>query len=421
MRLELPSTGDARTLVIAVDHVGSKRYLVVDLSDQKTPNLPVLDPLGDEARFELALYAETVEELELSAGTLIAEKDPFRAVPLPEAETYFETAVDAGRAIEWSSPETRPPLLDALRMRSETEVCARFEITVVELPFSNFYRFIVPDGDGIIVSEHATRKLYRVSRTQSRELLTLPEVAVAGYRAPDGELFLGCTGAVTLRGPPEGPYTETSSMSPGSYFAPMRLAGPTAPAAPLELYALSVESAFYRFDGETWERLVEGTAEDRLSDPAGLLWRSPGRAVVVLPQRDVATAYPYYERTPDNFTGYQFPNLLHGRVVHMALAQGRALALTHLSQVVQLDDHGNTFRIDAPVIADPSGIAEYEDGFLYFGGGLEIVQQKPRIGYCPTMSWRTPIEPRAMAFIDGGMVLIGDGREALFLRRLPPE
>lgn len=430
VRLELPNTADARTLIIAIEHRKNASYQAVDLRDGAlATHLPVVEPLDDEAHIELALYDETLEELGLAAGPITHEKERARGLQLPPTERYFETSVLEGRAVEWTPESTQPVLLKALRVRSKTELCARFAIEEIELPVENYYKLIIPDGDGVILSLKVRdeQALYRVSRSGVTKLAVFQMGlnAASAYRAANGDIYLGMNVGFLARWRVGEEIVPMSRITETFEYAMMRMVGPSDPNMPAELFVLTHDAGFHRYDiaANSWETIVEGLGEDRFNDPAGLLWIEPGHAVAVIPQRDVATSYPYYDRTPERLSQSDFPNLRHGRVVSMTMFEGRPLALTHLSHLVQLIGPTSTVGLeDVPVIADTSLIRAYEDGFLFFGGGLEIVQYKPPLGYCPTISTRTNVEPRAMTVLDDGtMVMSGDGKVVLFVTRLPPE
>ncbi len=323
------------------------------------------------------------------------------AIPPPS-----EILVLAKQATEWTdAPDDAPDA--SLRLRSNL-ACTSFEAVVQHLTVSTSAMPSQPVAGTVAIALEAHTALvatqdgvfYRIhdDATEPERLSTISPFLPhgAGYRAPDGTLWLyGDRGELAygdLVHGFESIKTTTTSSSAGH----VAIAGPTMDGVPFELFTVSSTGAFRHFDGAHWKTIDRGGR--RSPDSKGLVWVGPGEAYAI----GVADGIAHYQNET-----YVIETLGTDRDSSQAIGWAPDVGI-----LVGLNN-GRVFAraADGSWRLLPSGDPGTVHALVAFPGGFIVgreqgsfTQYHQLLGWCPSMPGGTADPLRMVPFSSGFLV-----------------
>jgi hypothetical protein len=345
---------------------------------------------GDLAILE---FGCTLDRLGLEPGPQKLLAMPSDKIRLPRPKAVW--LATASENATWSNGQL-PASLDEFVRRLELDdenICrstiARFRTQQIALPQDgrNDPGFVIRTDDDHALVSSRNGYYYLVDREGNAEKVTDfgDKQYVAGYRAPDGELWLMSLDGETVRGRLGAGFTAVTSTAPLERSERIWLEGSHGD-APFELYAETDSRAFLRLEGSTWQLIERSRQHDGVFRP-DLVWTGPNEAVAI-GVGDVRNTVVKYA---------------NGTVMQDVLPENSGLssiAFTPELGLIVGRDNGAIWHKngDSPWKPLPSSgrelhyvraITPISNGFFY-GAGFEInfleyhfFQYYPGVGHCP--------------------------------------
>lgn len=408
--LEIPGTRGMQSLVLAVEYLGRLEVTAIRLGDpEQRRDLPYIDDLSDDVFLSALLYGEDLEELGLPAGPLDPSDAPRFARPLPGSfSAAFEARVVDGRPEPWLEIQGLDPRLAAFRFRGDIDRCATFDAQIFDLGTRlEITALASVDASSVLVALPST--LYVYDRTGVTSTTAVRGFfAQAAYRAIDGRIWLGGSNGELWVGHPRDGFSLASRSPLGG--AIRWLDGPRG-SEPFELFTLTRDGGFARFDGSAWTEIPTFARNDpeRENKDGGLLWIGPRRALAVPPQ-DPAFAQYYFAYDDGAVTAGTIVTAIYGEITSLAHSKTLGpLILTELSHIFMYSPEAAIGPLEgAPVLSAPKIIAPFGDGFVYAGGGVTYDQYVPEVGFCPSKALPLSLQPFVIAPFESGFAMTGD-------------
>jgi hypothetical protein len=411
VRVELPIVDGAQTMIAGVELDGALSMRAIALSPFTRPDL--LPDVGEgRARVYVVHYRETLEQLELDEGVLESTDDPRFARPLPAtfASAQYVDVRDLTTG-EWIPLEDLDPQLDAFRFRARREVCAAFDARLFDFGTDELTSAIVAlDEHRVLALPSDSSAAFIVTATAEERLPPLPiREPYGAFRAADGKIWIGGAFGELWFGTS---HLELERAPPSPSGAIIRWIDGPRGNEPFELFIVTQQASFERFDGVNWEILVPPRAETVETNRGGVAWLAEGYAIAVPPQKDAefdAHFLVYDARTNPRVTKHHIDTSAIGLPANVEHVDGLgAVMLTRLSTVLRFTGTVLERFERGPGLSNPLVITRFRDGFFTAGEGIGFSQWMPLVGFCPDQSVVAPLLPLASAPLETGLVLTGD-------------
>jgi hypothetical protein len=274
--------GRASSLLIRVDDGRTTSVWATDVGKEET--YPTFEGEGHPDMRAL-FYPCALSALGLDTGwqTLANAPDGI-AIPPPS-----EVLVLQKQASAWTQG-TDDGSDASLRLRSNL-ACARFSATVGRLtvgtptmpsqPVAGTVAIALDAHTALVATQDGVFYRVRDDATPPERLSTISPLLAhgAGYRAPDGQLWLYGDRGELAHGDLEHGFVSIKTTTTSSSAGHVAIAGPTMESVPFELFTVSSTGAFRRFDGARWETIDRGG--HRSPDSKGLVWTGPSEAFAI--------------------------------------------------------------------------------------------------------------------------------------------
>ena len=305
VQLPAPEWADQRAYLLAVTVDGEPTRLIgVDVAVEASGG-PALS-LSAGAELVAIHFACPLSALRLPAGEVELRREEADEVPLPRALGLQQLQIGGGASSDWQTIASVPAeVIEALKrlpvepLSSECErVSPRLAVeSIPVMEARGRAAFGMPLRSGEYLVGTALDRYFVFNADGTSRLVTVGDGVgpfVAGYEAPDGELWLLARDGRLVSGRIGGPWTVATSSVPIArevrnddgasvkrvVFAD--LAGPDRTDVPFELFAATDERTLAHYDGITWTNISVATRPD---SPGGVeirpqvIWLAPGEAV----------------------------------------------------------------------------------------------------------------------------------------------
>lgn len=406
--IDLPPLDGARSMIL---WIFADDELAGVYAEDVTPEGALFPPLpavayGDDVELFAMTFPCPMQSVGLPLGPLeLADFPNYDEPRTPPPSQMFASKLGeqggAWREISEMDPRMLTSLL-ALEL-DEDHACSRFltpfEITEIEVDRnrSEFTTFAVPVDDHRILLGSSNGRLFEVRDDGTWEQILdigLPAAPVemdfrGAHRQEDGTLWLYAYDGRVARGTLDGGFELLPQVSTATGSMISLTGSPNG--APLELFAVTDQRTFARFDGTTWETVYMGTNPplcdlgfDKIAIPPVAAWVAPGEALALGAGERSGSLLRYrdgqaFEEPLPGITGYPSHVLQTERGTYAATCDG--------DLAVRVDErwepaYPGRAETAFPIIA----IEETATGLIYASpeGFREssVAQFHPKIGYC---------------------------------------
>lgn len=199
--------------------------------------------------------------------------------PLPTPARVHRMQVRGVDAPKWEAIDSVPLELGVLRFREATR-CEVFatESRVMSNPRELAARFVVPLGADRVLLGTDPQGLFVVNPRGEVELPLSETTApsLAGYRAPDGEIWLAGRGGVIAHGDPEHGFARAPDMS-----ADVAMLDGTKDDSPFEIFALTSSLAVHRYSEGHWSMVQDAAQTVASRGRPAIAWAKERSAVLI--------------------------------------------------------------------------------------------------------------------------------------------
>jgi hypothetical protein len=411
--VDIPTDPTTKSMVVALDVQGK---LQVAASNIDHPSqLPYQRDVQGAAKVTAILYDRTLMDLDVREGLLIEAKTGDFSQGLPPAIQKVESAkIEDGNVGEFTKESTaasRLGDLSSFRYRVETP-CSDFDTTtLMTQPADQIDSAAALDDATAIAVGTIHHVLFQVDHHGTKLLPAIPGFEPLSAFGADGQgrIWLAGTGGVLYVGRPETGFTYASTSPRKSTIRWM--AGPRTSSIAFELYTVSIEGSFERFDGVRWQ-LIKSRPFNDLDVVGGVAWVGPGDAVAAIPQVPPVfnPADPTASILVDHFrlTGTSsvvsipFSTIQNGKIAALENVPGfGVVAYGEFERLLVLNTEDRFDDVVGPVgsmnnmitaLHRPRGLAPFLDGFVYVGDGVELAQFSKQYGYCKLIAVSLALE-----------------------------
>lgn len=372
--------------------------------------------LSDEAaELTLVAYAETLETLDLSEGTV--ERATCRPCTLLDPLAVFTAHFDGGVA-RWTPVEAPgDALLDVLipdRMRCAE--CTHFipEIDTDPRFFPNTRAFVLPnDGTRALIVRHEG-DAYWVNREGTLELACTPgDLIASAYSAAPNVIWVATSSGTLARWEldrlradrpcSDAATARTASATPDLY----RIDG--APDdMPIEIFANTVSQQMWRYSDAGWEKV--GAVLDGDGNRAAA-WLGPGRGLAACEGNDLLIY--------DGGEIEQGPLIIEGVMIKVSSAKhlasfGAVLGTRYHLVLFERPNHGFGFAAStAPTAERVDAFAEHRGSIFIAAGRGRMRELHPTLGYCDGQELFNGQSPQDLVVLDDGTIIAAPGEVML--------
>lgn len=411
VELSVPGDG-ARSVVIIIDADGeTPRVFATEPSS--VPIHLSYAPSADQGR-DLRLYTLgyecSLDAIGLVSGWLDVSQDGNGRTLPPPARVLVSTLMENART-EWESISELPGFLNALRLAlpERGPRCARLGVNRAILDDTRGKKVtfaIAFEADGAFVGLNDGR-FFHVTRDGASPLLGIPPETPshAAFRSLDGTYWLLGLDGRLARGHPLGSFeiVATSSIGPGARS--VWIDGTSDIRAPFELFRLSDESSFARFDGSAWQ-LIDRRPRSIDEKRGDVAWMSRDEAIAVGPGSSSVLHFQNGRVTEE-----ALPDVLRGDQPISAEQTSSYGTLVGTKGGILFQRKDGVWR---PLLSEPESfdifvIEGFGDGIL-FGGAEGVLTEYGPAGTCPPEIY-APRAVRKLESIDGGFVLVPERKD----------
>ena len=409
MTLPQPPLVGARSGLLLIEDSEQSAVFAFDLQPEN-PRLPQVF-FREQAEIHLMLYGCPLERTGLQAGAVPLKELPDERASIGAPYTTYRISTEGAQSQDWEAiawPEgSAQELLRRINLPEESfcnSAVAQFtseQITVTLEGQGQRSRFARALGDGTVLVGGPQGELFLVD-AQARLLPPLTGLVTADVHVGrEGELWL----LSELGGLYRGDLNEVTQVSTSPILSAregrsgrlmVRLAGPgpAAPSAPLELFVVSDEASFERYDGQAWETVAEGEGRDR---SAHALWLGTAEALGA-----GGSSPAVLVRYKDGLVIEEpLPTQSAIQAVARVKGQGTFVGTRSGDLIWQGDQGWSEVAHNDDLPAQIAAFASLERGLLVLGGEDRLFPSNPVLGQVlPGARW-CPMEPvtAQMAFL----------------------
>lgn len=374
-------------MIIALSSDG--RYRAAYASDIEPAGIP-RDPIrfavpGDrDVDLYALLYGCPLASLGLSGGPQRIGASSSARSELPMAAGTWLASSRDGSLSRWAaSSERRPTGLErvSVETRAPFEPCVRFSVRELPLPASRGESgaFGVYLGGQAILSATDRGKFYRVTSTSAAALTHISTSTPhhGAFVAGDGEVWLFGEGRAA-RGDPSRGFVSVGSESPGRSGSFIRVDGARG-GAPFEIYTVSDDRVFARFDGRAWTEIARGSRGEGAAWRIGVAWVRTGEAIASGLERGVIHRYKDGVVTIEPF---EDPPVDVATILSATPERGQ-VAVTDGGRLLVFEN-GAWIALHSTYVGVGRTLEPLDEGFILGGEDGQLVQFHPGFGLCPS-------------------------------------
>jgi hypothetical protein len=271
--LPFPGDGSSASMILSIDRGQDRRLYALELDPKPEAFEPPL-VFDDDAQLVALLFSERLSALGLEPGPLEPAPPPNQSLAELPIEASYVASLQQGRAPAWTVlNEIEESLLDFLVPRLDTR-CLEFEQEILIKAPGTMHHFMIPLPGGEVLAGYDST-IVHVADGMIVETATLAELTSA-TRTSTAIFVLGdalyrlSLDPIRLEHRAEAPRGSDRPdwMSAGTYD---------------EIFGLSRNGIFVRFDGARWTSLGSLVIEGNDLSKGGALWLGPGEGAVANP------------------------------------------------------------------------------------------------------------------------------------------
>lgn len=282
LAVELPDARDFAAMIVAVE---SDETIVLEAArlNAGAPDRAVLRSFRNDVRVTVLYYRESLEVLGLSSASIPVDRDSNpRTRSLPAFDRAHTMTGEDGAFSAWEALDVLPSSLAGVRIETPKDACRPLEHTPLDLIAGARRSIAVSLGDGTaLIAFEQEGRLFRIDEdANATELETPPDFRPLSAHRSGGTVWFSAGGRLF-------PWTEGQGFGTATEDAGVELGmvtGPRGSQDPFELYTLTWDGRFIRFDGAIFTQLeaaqLQG-AQFFLGAGQGVAWRGPHDAIAL--------------------------------------------------------------------------------------------------------------------------------------------
>lgn len=375
----------SRAALIALEYQNQLQVsaLALDRPDGPAPTFPFAEHFRGQARIVVLYYQQDLGGLSLKAGVIPRAESVDRG-RLSRADYAFATLVldDHIDPFEPLDPAHPGELIENFELDVQiAHDCIDLDARVFELDtFAAPQALIRYDARTALVATELGEFFLVTSSSVARAQVSVdPLVArpVSAFRAPSGEIWLGGQEGVVLRGDLARGFAVHEIRDHGHQF--LFLDGPRDPALVFELYGITTDGEFDRYDSatDTWT-MIEDFNQGSVFSFGAMVWLGPEHAVTTPPFSRQVVRYDH-----GSVSALELPPAQGELRTLFQLHDGTLIAIADPATVFRIEREGYEQIAEAGEAMSPRSAAPLGDGFVYLATGGALVQWQPVDGYCP--------------------------------------